>query len=120
MSEYLPIKKGQQIECDIESLAFGGLGVSRADDFVIFVRSALPGQKVIATVTKKKQNYAEARVVSILRQSAAAVQQKCLHFGDCGGCLLQNLRYEDQVNEKKKQVHDILSRMGGEWPAKPE
>jgi 23S rRNA (uracil1939-C5)-methyltransferase len=113
MNEQTVIKKRQQIELEIESLAFGGQGVARVNDFVIFVNGAIPGQTVKALITKKKKNYAEARVQQIVHDSPLAVVPRCKHFGSCGGCRLQNLDYAEQVKAKGEQVYDILKRIGG-------
>ena len=58
----MDVKKGQEIELTIQALAYGGKGISRYDNFVIFVDKSIPGQKVLAYVYKKKKDYAEARV----------------------------------------------------------
>lgn len=113
MDDQISIKKRQHIELDIESLAFGGQGVARVSDFVVFVNGAIPGQKVEALITKKKKNYAEARVLKVLQESPFAVKPRCKHFGSCGGCRLQNLDYVEQVKAKEDQVKDILKRLGG-------
>lgn len=52
----MPVKKGQELELNIDSLAYGGKGVSRVDDFVIFVKNAIPGQKVRALLYKKEKD----------------------------------------------------------------
>ena len=105
------IKKGTDLTLKIESLAFGGQGVARANGYVIFVDQALPGQQVIARVFRKKRGYAEARILKILVESAEAVEPKCPHFGECGGCRFQNLDYEAQLKFKRRQVQDSLEHI---------
>ena len=63
------IKKGEILELEIESLAYGGKGVAKVNDFVVFVKNAIPGQKVNALVFKKRSGYAEARPVEVLVES---------------------------------------------------
>jgi len=113
MNEIPSIKKGQQLELEIESLAFGGQGVARVAEFVVFVNNAIPGQIVNALVIKKKKSFAEARMLSVLQESPFAVAPRCAHFGSCGGCRLQNLDYTEQVSAKGDQVGDVLRRLGG-------
>ncbi|MBN1560948.1 23S rRNA (uracil(1939)-C(5))-methyltransferase RlmD [candidate division KSB1 bacterium] len=113
MQKNVTIAKGQLVECVIESLAFGGQGVARINDFVIFVDNAIPGQRVQAVITRKKQRYAIARVASIISESPFTIKPSCIHFGSCGGCLLQNLQYEQQIRAKGAQVEEILRRLGG-------
>lgn len=107
------VKKREEITARIDSLAYGGQGVARIDDFVVFVQGALPGQKVRALVTKVKKSYAEARTLQVLEQSPFSVEPWCRHFGECGGCLLQNLDYEKQIEFKGQQVKELLERVGG-------
>ena len=64
-----PVNKGQDISVDIEDLAFGGAGISHINDFVIFVKNGLPGQKVNARITKVKSSFAEARILKVLKKS---------------------------------------------------
>ena len=63
------IKKGLEVELEIESLAYGGMGLARKENFVIFVKGAIPGQKVLAKIYKKRSGFAEARVQKILIES---------------------------------------------------
>jgi 23S rRNA (uracil1939-C5)-methyltransferase len=106
-------KKGETIELAVHDLAFGARGVARAGDFVWFVDFALPGQTVRAKVFKRKKNYGEARLISVLSPSPDQVDPPCPHFGTCGGCRLQHMRYEAQVEVKTRQVRDIMERLGG-------
>ena len=108
-----PIVKGLELSLEIESLAFGGKGVARKNNFVVFVNNTLPGQKVRVLVYKKHRGYAEARPLEILRDSPHVVDSLCGHFPICGGCSTQNLDYKEQVNQKKKQVEDLYIRQAG-------
>ena len=112
MQDAPSIKKGHAIELMIDSLAYGGQGVARVDDFVVFVNGAIPGQRVNARIIKKKKSYAEARVLDIIEESPVAVAPRCRHFGSCGGCRLQNLAYNEQIIAKCDQVKDLLERIG--------
>ena len=66
MSKPVTIKRGTEIELEIESLAYGGMGLARIENFVIFVKYAIPGQKVLARIYKKRKGYAEAQVLETL------------------------------------------------------
>lgn len=115
------IKKGQEIELDIETLAFGGRGIAKANGFVVFVENAIPGQRVKARVYRKRKGFAEARALEVLQSSPEEVEARCPHFGECGGCRSQNLDYKAQLKYKHQQVVDILERLGGfENPPKSE
>ena len=113
MSEPMTLKRGTELELEIDSLAYGGMGLARRDNFVIFVKGAIPGQTVNARIYKKRKGYAEARVREILNESSNAIEAPCDHFGVCGGCKVQNLAYNEQLKEKAAQVEDAFQRLGG-------
>jgi 23S rRNA (uracil1939-C5)-methyltransferase len=107
-------RRGEELELEIDSLAFGGRGVARAGGFVVFVAGALPGDLVRAEVTKGKKRFAEARAVELLRASADRLPDTCVHGGEpCPGAPLQGLPYERQLAYKQEQVDDALRRIGG-------
>ena len=107
-----PVRKGEELELRIDSLAYGGSGVGRHEGFVVFVRGGLPGDRVVARVTKVKRGFAEGVVSTLLEPSASRVEAPCAHFGTCGGCRFQDLAYEVQLAEKERQVRDALIRIG--------
>jgi 23S rRNA (uracil1939-C5)-methyltransferase len=107
-------RKGEQLEVEIESLAFGGRGVARAEGLVVFVAGALPGDRVRAEITKAKKRFAEARTVELLAPGPERIADVCLHGGEpCPGAPLQGLPYERQLAYKSEQVADALRRIGG-------
>jgi 23S rRNA (uracil1939-C5)-methyltransferase len=107
-------RKGDELELDVEGLAFGGRGVARLNGYVVFVAGALPGDRVRAALTKAKRGYAEARAVELVRPSAERVPDRCLHGGEpCPGAPWQGLPYERQLEHKQEQVADALKRIGG-------
>src|SRR5215470_15664443 len=91
-------RRGEELQLEIESLAFGGRGVARAEGLVVFVAGALPGDRVRAEITKAKRRFAEARTVELLRPGADRVSDRCLHGGEpCPGAPWQGLPYERQL-----------------------
>jgi 23S rRNA (uracil1939-C5)-methyltransferase len=107
-------RRGELLEVEIDSLAFGGRGVARADGYVVFVAGALPGDRVRAEVTKAKRRFAEARTVELLRPGADRVADSCTHGGEpCPGAPWQGLPYERQLTHKRELVDDALRRLGG-------
>jgi 23S rRNA (uracil1939-C5)-methyltransferase len=106
-------RRGEQVEVEVESLAFGGRGVARLEGQVVFVVGALPGDRVRAEITKTKRRFAEARAVELLRPSAERVAESCVHDGEpCPGAPWQGLPYERQLEEKSRQVEEALRRIG--------
>jgi 23S rRNA (uracil1939-C5)-methyltransferase len=106
------VAKGQELELEVDSLAYGGRGVARYGELVVFVARALPGDRVRARVTKFKRRYAEARTVELLEPGPGRVEPRCAHFGTCGGCAWQDLDYAEQLRHKQAQVDDALRRLG--------
>ena len=107
----MEIKKNALVELTIESIAFGAKGIARVNDFVIFVRDGLPGQKVKALIIKKKSAFAEAIIREIIEESPDHVDAPCPYFDDCGGCKFQNLNYQKQLNIKTEQVKDVFTHL---------
>jgi 23S rRNA (uracil1939-C5)-methyltransferase len=108
----MPPRPGDSVELEVTGLAYGGQGVARADDFVVFLRGAVPGDRVRARVTKRKRNYAEARVTELLSPSPRRVAAVCEHTAECGGCEWQTLAYGAQLEFKQHQVVESLQRLG--------
>src|SRR6266568_624439 len=100
-------QRGAELELRIDSLAYGGAGVARADGYVVFVRDAVPGDRVRAQVTKSKRHYAEGRAVELLEPSPDRVEPRARH----PGAPWQVLPYERQLEVKAAQVEDALRRI---------
>lgn len=112
MTEY-PLKKGEEFDAEIEeTLAFGGDGITRLDDYVVFVRNVLPESKVRARLVKRKKSFGEAVPLEVLEESPHKVDWPCPHYPECGGCKFQDLDYQIQLENKRQQVRDLLERVG--------
>ncbi|MBU0695453.1 MAG: 23S rRNA (uracil(1939)-C(5))-methyltransferase RlmD [Bacteroidetes bacterium] len=98
---------------DVFDIAEEGKGVARADDLVIFIEKAIPGDVVDAAVYKKKKKFAEARIETLITPSVDRVVPFCEHFGICGGCKWQHMDYAAQLKYKNKSVLDALQRLAG-------
>ena len=108
----IALHRGQEIDLTVDALAYGGRGVARHGELVVFVSRALPGDRVRARVTKLKRRHAEARTIELLEPGPGRVEPRCAHFGVCGGCAWQDLDYAEQVRHKATQVDDALRRLG--------
>ncbi|MFQ5709326.1 MAG: 23S rRNA (uracil(1939)-C(5))-methyltransferase RlmD [bacterium] len=104
--------RGSETILNIETLAFGGRGVAKAEGLVVFVDGALPGQQVAARIVRKRKDFAEAKTLRVLQESPEAIAPKCPYFGECGGCRLQNLDYAAQLMYKHHQVVESLEHLG--------
>jgi 23S rRNA (uracil1939-C5)-methyltransferase len=100
--------KGAELDLRIDSLAFGGNGVARHDGYVVFVRGAVPGDRVRAVLTTRKRGYGEARLLDVLEPGPDRIAP----VADHPGAPWQVLPYERQVEVKHEQVADALTRLG--------
>ncbi len=89
-----------------------GKAIAKVDDMVVFVPFVVPGDVVDLQIFKRKKNYAEGKAIAIHQYSPDRAELKCPHFGICGGCKWQNMKYESQLRFKEKQVIDNLQRIG--------
>jgi len=108
----MKLRKEDIIELWVDRMAFGGQGVARMDGLVIFVKGAVPGDRVLARIIKKKKDYAEADLIEILDPSQDRVKAPCPYNGFCGGCNYQHLDYSSQLRFKKEHVRDSMQRIG--------
>ncbi len=113
----MSLKVGDIVELTITDIAFGGEGVGRVDDFVVFVPFVAHGEIVQAEITEVKKSFARARLLKILQASPERVEPECKHFAACGGCQYQHIAYAAQLRMKHKQVADLFQRIGGIDPA---
>ncbi len=97
----------------IQDIAFGGEGVGRLEDFVVFVPFVLLGEIVEVEITEVKKRFARAKLRQVLQSAPERVQPLCRYFGDCGGCQYQHVDYAAQLRLKHKQICDLFERIGG-------
>lgn len=102
----------EPVELVIDSLSHDGRGVGRLDGKATFVSHALPGETVLAKVHNAKAKFNEADCLEVISASADRVDPFCEHYQTCGGCDLQHLRQDAQVDHKQTQVLEQLSRIG--------
>lgn len=96
---------------NIIDIAEEGKGVGKADELVIFVDKAVPGDVVDVRIVKKKKNFAEAVIESLNKASELRTDPFCEHFGTCGGCKWQHMGYDAQLRFKHKNVEAALQRL---------
>ena len=97
---------------DIESLDLEARGVAHRDGKVVFVEGALPGERVEASIVRRKPSYEKARTERVIRASSQRVEPRCPHFGVCGGCAMQHLDAQAQVAVKQRVLEDAFGHIG--------
>ncbi len=95
----------------IVDIAEEGKGVAKADELVVFVDKAVPGDVVDVKIVKKKKNFAEGVIDTLHTSSALRTDPFCQHFGTCGGCKWQHMQYDAQLQFKYKSVEAALQRL---------
>jgi 23S rRNA (uracil1939-C5)-methyltransferase len=95
----------------IIDIAEEGKGVAKADELVVFVDKAVPGDIVDVKIVKKKKNFAEAVIETLHTASELRTDPFCQHFGTCGGCKWQHMQYDAQLHFKQKNVEAALQRL---------
>ena len=113
----MSLKVGDTVELTITDIAFGGEGVGRVADFVVFVPFVALGEIVQAEITEVKKSFGRARLIKVLQASPDRVTPECKHFAACGGCQYQHIAYDAQLRMKHKQVADLFQRIGGIDPS---
>ena len=103
---------GDKLTLTIGDIAFGGEGVARVEDFVVFVPFVATGEVVEAEVTEVKKRFARARMLRVVTASPDRVEPLCPHFGECGGCQYQHLAYPVQLRLKHNQIRELFQRIG--------
>ncbi len=103
----------EPIEVTLTGFASGGKAVGHAPDGrVVFVEFGIPGERVIAEITDSHASYIEATAVLVLEASEDRIAPPCGYFGKCGGCQLQHIAYDRQLELKAEVVRDQLRRIG--------
>lgn len=105
-------RKQKTMELDIIDLAFGGKGIAKPDGFPVFVDRALPGDRALVRITRKKKKYAEGTLMELLQPSPLRQDAPCRYAAYCGGCRWQSLPYEHQLEYKRRHVTESLEHIG--------
>ena len=106
-------RKNDLVTLEIEDCGIDGEGIGKADGFTVFVKDAVIGDTVQAKIIKAKKNYGYGRLMEVLQPSPYRVEPRCAFARQCGGCQLQALSYEKQLEYKTKKVKGHLERIGG-------
>lgn len=107
----IPADKKFLNNIQVIDIAEEGKGVGKSDDLVIFIDKAVPGDVVDVELLRRKKKFYEGRIQNIVKPSDHRTEPFCEHFGVCGGCKWQHLKYDAQLLFKQKSVVDALQRL---------
>lgn len=102
------MKRGSDLTVKIEKLQFPSTGIGYAEDKIIYVKNAFPGQTITGRVKKKREEYAEVKLLSVDEKADYEIEASCPHFGVCGGCSSQSLPYEKQLEFLSEEVQELF------------
>lgn len=106
-------KKNDIVVIKIEDMGAEGEGIGKAEGFPLFVKDAVIGDEIKARIVKVKKNYGYGRLEEILTPSPFRATPRCTYHRQCGGCQLQSLSYDKQLEFKQQKVRNNLLRIGG-------
>ncbi len=106
-------KKNDFVTVQIEDIGNEGEGIGKVDGFTLFVKDAVVGDLVEARILKPQKTYAYAKVERVIEPSPFRVEPKCEFHRQCGGCQLQTLSYEKQLEFKQRKIRNNLIHIGG-------
>ncbi|WP_428036136.1 23S rRNA (uracil(1939)-C(5))-methyltransferase RlmD [Amphritea sp.] len=105
------------VELNIDSLSYDGRGVGRYQGKTAFIANALPGEQVLARLTEEKARFYQGHADTVISPSKHRIEPACPHYQQCGGCDLQHLDNQAQLELKQTQVLEQLERIGHTKPA---
>ncbi len=104
------LETGQIAEVEIIDLNHMGIGVTKADNFVVFVDEAITGDIAEIKITEKKKKFAVGKLIEIVKPSEHRIKPPCMYYEQCGGCQLMHMDYAYQLSYKKSRVANELRR----------
>ena len=112
MKNICPVEKNKEYVVDVHGMGYEGEGVSKIDNFTVFIPGALENEKVKIRIVKINKNFGFGKLMEVLEPSPDRAEPECGIYKRCGGCQLQHLSYGAQLKFKKNRVEDCLKRIG--------
>lgn len=109
----LPVEKNKIYEMYVDDIGIHGEGIGKIEGYTVFVEGALPNEQIKVLIVKTKKQFGYGKLLEILQPSPKRVTPKCHVADKCGGCQLQHISYDSQLEWKTKKVKDHLERIGG-------
>lgn len=110
------MQKNDIVTVTIEDIGVNGEGIGKINGYTLFIKDAVIGDVVEAKIMKAKKNYGYARLMNIVQPSLYRVEPQCQFAQKCGGCQIQEMSYEKQLEFKSNKVKENLERIGGFAP----
>ena len=107
------VKKNDLLEVTIEDIGNDGEGIGKYKGYTLFIKDTVVGDRVLVKVIKTMKNYGYGRLMELIQPSSFRVTPRCPIAASCGGCQLQHMTYEKQLEYKGNKVLNCLTRIGG-------
>ena len=109
----MSFNKNDEVCLTIENFGNEGEGIGRIDGYTLFVKGAVPGDKIKARILKANKNYGFAKIEELLEASPDRENPPCPVYDKCGGCSLMHVKYARELKYKEDKVRDCIERIGG-------
>ncbi len=109
----MDLQKNDVIECPVDTLGIHGEGIAHVEGKTVFIRGALPGERVRAGIVFSRPTFCDARLISVLSPSPDRIKPDCPVFGRCGGCALRHMSYEAELTYKRERVKETFRKVAG-------
>jgi len=103
------MRRGSDLTLKIEKSQFPSTGIGYAEDKIIYVKNAFPGQTITGRVKRKREEFAEVKLMSVDEKADYEIEAPCPHFGICGGCSSQSIPYEKQLEFLSEEVKALFT-----------
>lgn len=113
------MKKGQIIEGIVSEVSFPNKGKVICEEGTVAVKNVIPGQKISVMINKVRNGKAEGRCLEVLENSPYETNERCEHFGNCGGCIYQTVAYDKQLEIKEAQIKKLLDLVTTDYEFEP-
>lgn len=108
----IPVEKNKDYEIEITSMGHNGEGVGKYEGFTVFVQGGIIGELILVKIIKVEKNFAIGKILNIIRSSENRLEPVCGIYKRCGGCNIQHMNYESQLEFKRQRVNDSITRIG--------
>lgn len=106
----IPVEKNKEYEVEIVDNGYEGEGITKIDDFTIFVNGTIKGEICKILIVKVNKSFAFGKLIEVIKKSENRVETDCITYKRCGGCNLRHIKYEETLRIKKEIVQNLINK----------
>lgn len=110
MENKVPVQKNKEYIVTILDYGYEGEGIAKIDNFTVFVKGAMKGEKVKILIVKVNTSHAFGKILEIITPSNKRQEADCNTYKRCGGCNLRHIKYEETLNLKRNTVQNLIDK----------